>query len=144
MEEESTSPQPLRRSNRLRGKWRKAQIKGPQFIDLGGETPIKPLADRSPPHLQKNIETSPPDVDMSPSQPELEISSPQQDFGVSPRKTPEINPNKQEVYDYLEYLEKIAAGSSTSSTLPHTAQETQVQSLKQEVFELEVLNRHIK
>ena len=144
MEEESTSPQPLRRSNMLRGKWRKAQIKGPHFVDLGGETSEKPPANRSPTHLQPNIETSPPNVDMSPSRLELEISPPQQDFGVSPRKTPEIDPNQQEVYDYLESLEKTTAGPSTSSTLPHTAQEAQVQSLKQEVFELEVLNRHIK
>ena len=52
-EEESTSPQHLRRSNRLRGKWRKAQIKGPHFIDLGGETPEQPSTtspDRSPHH----------------------------------------------------------------------------------------------
>ena len=48
------------------------------------------------------------------------------------------------MYDYLESLEKIAAGPNMSSTQPHTAQEAQVQSLKQEVFELEVLNRHIK
>jgi len=41
-------------------------------------------------------------------------------------------------------LEKIATGPSTSSTQPHTVQEALVQSLKQEVFELEVLNRHIK
>jgi len=39
----------------------------------------------------------------------------------------------------LESLEKSAAGLST--TLPLDAQ---VQSLKQEVFELEVINRHIK
>ena len=44
MEEESTSPQYLRRSSRLRGKWRKTQVKGPHFIDLGGETPEKPPA----------------------------------------------------------------------------------------------------
>ena len=48
------------------------------------------------------------------------------------------------MYDYIESLEKIAAGPSTSSTQPHTTQEALVQSLKQEVFELEVLNRHIK
>lgn len=48
------------------------------------------------------------------------------------------------MYDYLESLEKTAAGLRTSSTLPHTTQEAQVQSLKQEVFELEVLNKHIK
>ena len=48
------------------------------------------------------------------------------------------------MYDYIESLERTATGPSTSSTQPHTAQEALVQSLKQEVFELEVLNRHIK
>lgn len=145
MEEGSTSPQYLRRSSRLRGRWRKTQVKGPHFIDFGGETPEKPPTGRSPPHPQPDIETSPPDVDVSPSRSELEDSPPpQQDFEVIPRKTPEIDPSQQEVYDYLESLEKIAAGPSTSSTLPHITQDAQVQSLKQEVFELEVLNRHIK
>ena len=53
MEEEGTSPQHLRRSSRLRGKWRKVQSKGPYFIDLGGETPEQPPAispDHSPHH----------------------------------------------------------------------------------------------
>ena len=93
MEEGSTSPQYLRRSIRLRGKWRKKQVKGPHFIDLGGETPEKPLDGCSPPHPQPNIETNPPDVDVSPSRPELESSPPpQQDFEFSPRKTPKIDP----------------------------------------------------
>ena len=88
MEEWSTSPQYLRRSSKLRGKGRKTQVKGPHFIDLGGETPKKCPAGRSPPHPQSNVETSPPDVDVSPSRPELESSPPpQQDFEVSPRKT---------------------------------------------------------
>jgi len=77
MEEEGTSPQHLRRSIRLRGKWRKAQPKGPHFIDLGGGTPKQPPTSRSPPHSQPNIETSPPDVDISPSRPDFEISPPQ-------------------------------------------------------------------
>jgi len=82
---------------------------------------------------------------MSPSRPDLEISPSQQDFGVSPRKTtPEVDPNQQEMYDYIESLEKTATGPSTSSTQPNAAQETLIQSLKQEIFELEVLNRHIK
>lgn len=116
MKEEGTSRQHLRRSTRLRGKWRKAQTKGPHFIDLGGGTLEQPPAGRSPPHSQPNIETNPPDVDISPSRPDFEISPPQQDFGVSPRKTsPEIDPNKQEMYDYIESLEKIATGPSTSS-----------------------------
>ena len=131
MEEGSTSPQYLRRSSRIRGRWRKTQGKGPHFIDLGGETPEKPLVGRCPPHPQPNIETSPPDVDVSLSRPELEDSPPpQQDFQVSPRKTPEIDPSQQEVYDYLESLDKTATSPSTSSTLPHITQDAQVQSLK--------------
>jgi len=82
---------------------------------------------------------------MSPSQPNFKISPSQQDFGVSPRKTtPEIDLNQQEMYDYIESLEKMVADPSTSSSQPNIAQEAQIQSLKQEVFELEVLNRHIK
>ena len=42
------------------------------------------------------------------------------------------------MYNYLETLEQAAAGPSTVLPL-----EQQVHSLKQEIFELEVLNRHI-
>ena len=92
--EGSTSPPYLRISTRLRGRGSKTQVKRPHFIDLGGETPEKPPAGRSPPHPQPNIETSPPDVDISPSRLELEISPPpQEEFEVSSRKTPEIDPN---------------------------------------------------
>lgn len=49
-----------------------------------------------------------------------------------------MDPNQEEVYNYLESLEQSAAGPSTSLPL-----DAQVQSRKQEVFELEVLNRHI-
>ena len=48
--------------------------------------------------------------------------------------TPEIDPKQQEVYDYIESLEKLATGPSTSSTQPHTVQDDLVQSLKQEFF----------
>ena len=58
--------------------------------------------------------------------------------------TPEIYPKQQEVYEYIESLEKAATGPSTSAIQPHTVQDDLVQSLKQEVFELELLNRHIK
>ena len=110
---------------------------------MGGDTPEKPLAGRSPPRPQPSIETSPPHIVESPSRPELESSPPPpQDFELSPRKTPEIDPSQQEVYEYLESLEKSATGLST--TLPHMTPDAQVQSLKQEVFELEVLNRHMK
>lgn len=107
IQEGSTSPPYLRRCTRLRGKGSKTQVKWPHFIDLGGETPEKPPAGRSPPRPQPSIETSPSHVDESPSRPELESSPPPpQDFQLSPRKTPEIDPSQQEVYDYLESLEK--------------------------------------
>jgi len=139
IQEKSTTPPYLRRSTKLRGKGSRTQIKRPHFIDLGEETPEKSPAGRSPPRPQPSIETSPPH-DESPSRPEIESSPPPpQDFEFSPRKTPEVDPNQQEVYNYMESLEKSAAGPST--TLPLDAQ---VQSLKQEVFELEVLNMHIK
>jgi len=48
------------------------------------------------------------------------------------------------MYDFIESLEKIATDQGTSSAQPNIAQEALIQSLKQEVFELEVLNRHIK
>jgi len=141
--EGSTSPPYLRRSTKLRGRGSKTQLKRPYFIDLGEETPEKPPSGHSPPRPQPSIETSPPQIDESPSQPELESSpSPPQDFKVSPRRTTEVDPSQQEVYDYLESLEKTSEGLST--TLPHMTPDEQVQSLKQEVFELEVLNRHIK
>ena len=97
---------------------------------MGGETPEKPPASHIPPRPQPGIETSPPHVDESPSRPELESSPPPpQHFEVSPRKTPEIDLSQQEVYDYLESLEKTTTGPST--TLPHMTQDAQVQSLKQ-------------
>jgi len=141
--EGSTSPPYLRRSTRLKGRGSKTQVKRPNFIDLGEETPEKPPAGHSPPRPQPSIEISPPNIDESPSRLELESSPPPpQDFEVSPRRTPEVDPSQQEVYDYLESLEKTSAGLST--TLPHMTPDAQVQSLKQEVFELEVLNKHIK
>ena len=82
---------------------------------------------------------------MSPSQPDFEDDSPSRHFGDIPTKmTPEIDPKQQEVYNYIESLEKAATGPSTLSIQPHIVQDDLVQSLKQEVFELELLNRHIK
>ena len=48
------------------------------------------------------------------------------------------------MYDYIDTLEKTATNQGTSSVQPNTSQEALIQSLKQEDFELEVLNRHIK
>ena len=95
---------------------------------MGEATPEKAPA-------QRDLESTPP-CEESPFQTE-----PQTEFDLehSPRRSPEIDPDQQEVYNYLEALEQSVAGPSTILPLNE-----QVQSLKQEVFELEVLNRHIK
>ena len=103
------------RSSRLKGKLRIVQTKGPHFIDLGGETLEQPPA-TSPGRGPHHPLISQPNFD-SPSWPGLEISPSQQDFWISLRKnTSKIDPNQQEMYDYIESLEKIATGPSTSST----------------------------
>ena len=116
MEKEDTSSQNLRRSSRLKGKLRKVQTKGPHFIDLGGETPEQPLAippGRGPHHTP----IPQPDFENSPSRLDFEISPSQPDFGDIPRKTtPEIDPTQQEMYDFIESLEKTATDQGTSST----------------------------
>jgi len=48
------------------------------------------------------------------------------------------------MYDFIESLEKTTAEQGNSSNQPGTAQETLIQSLKQEIYELEFLNRHIQ
>jgi len=128
VEKEDTSSQNLRRSPGLKGKLRKVQTKGPHFIDLGGETLEQPPT--IPPGRGPN-HTPIPQPDFSPSQPNLEISPSQPDFGDSPRKTtPEIDQTQQEMYDYIETLEKNATYQGTSSTQPNTSQEDLIQSLK--------------
>ena len=125
--EGDSSPQRVRRSSRLKGELRKTQTKGPHFIDLVEETPeqtpaghspshsqshiehspshSQPDVEHSPPHSQSNVEISPQDVDMSPFQPDFEVNSPPWHFGDSPvKKTLEIDPKQQEVYDYIESL----------------------------------------
>jgi len=141
VEKGDTISQNLRRSSRLKGKLKKVQNKWAHFIDLGGETPEQPPAippGRSP----QRPPISQPNFEIRPSQLDFEISP---DFGLNPRKaTPEIDPTQQEMYDFIESLEKTSKDQGTSSTQPNTTQEALIQSLKHEVFELEVLNRHIK
>lgn len=120
VEKGDTSSQNLRRSSRLKGKLRKIKTKGPHFIDLGGETPEQPPAippGRSPHHTP----IPQPNFEISPSQPDFEITPSQPDVGDSPRKTtPEIDPTQQEMYDYIESLEKTATDQGTSSAQPNT------------------------
>ena len=144
VEKEDTSSQNLRRSSRLKGKLRKVQMKGPHFIDLGGETLEQPST-IPPSHGPHHTPIPQLDFGNNPSRPDFDISPSQPDFGDSPRKTtPEIDSIQKEMYDYIETLEKTATDQGTSSAQLNTAQEAQIQSLKREVFELEVLNRHIK
>lgn len=106
---------------------RKEQIKGAHFIDLGGETP------------EKSPEITPPDHSPQHSP----FSQP--DFEIIPRNTtPEIDQTQQKMYDFIESLEKTTTEQGTSSNQPGTTREILIQSLKQEVYELEVLNIHIK
>lgn len=55
---------------------------------------------------------------------------------------------QQQLYDYIESLEnKSASMDPESSVHPEPSvnpQEPQIDSLKQEIYELEILNRHIK
>ena len=125
----------VRRSSRLKGKMRVTKDKQPHFIDLGEGTPEKAAT-------QLDLESSPPRVESTPPREESPFQPEPQtefEFEQSPRRTPDIDPDQQEVYNYLETLEQSVAGPSTILPL-----DEQVQSLKQEVFELEVLNRHIK
>ena len=125
----------VRRSSRLKGKMRVTKDKQPHFIDLGESTPEKAAT-------QLDFESSSPRVEVTPPREESPFQQePQTEFEYepSPRRSPDIDPDQQEVYNYLETLEQSAAGPSTILPL-----DQQVQSLKQEVFELEVLNRHIK
>lgn len=95
---------------------------------MGETTPEKTPA-------QLGLESTPPREE-SPFQTEPQTKI---NFEHSPRRTPEIDPDQQELYDYLEALEQSVAGPSTIVPL-----DEQVKSLKQEVFELEFMNRHIK
>ena len=103
------------------------------FIDLS--TPekgaIKTYLEDSP---QREAAT-PPRED-SPFQPEFETEI---EHEYSPRKSTIVDPIQQEVYNYFETLEQNTAGPS--NVIPH---EQQIDLLKQEIYELEVLNRHIK
>ena len=143
VQKEKQSTTTVRRSSRLKGKMKATKNKGPSFIDLG--TPEKVAT--SPPHAE-SVETSPPREE-SPFEHKLESEhesehEPEHEHGSefeyepSPKKSPEVDPDQQKVYNYLETLEQAAAGPSNVQPL-----EQQIHSLKQEIFEIEVLNRHI-
>lgn len=126
--EETIGFQNLRRSSRLRGKVNKMKSKVSQFITLEEETPAQ-----SPDSIP---------YEQSPK------NSPLQNFGGSPRRaSPSIDPIQQQIYEYIESLEKnstlVDPGTSTNPAQPATPQEILISSLKQEIYELEIMNRHI-
>lgn len=49
---------------------------------------------------------------------------------------------QQQIYDYIESLEKKSASMDPESSI--NPQEALIDSLKQEIYELEILNKHIK
>ena len=55
--------------------------------------------------------------------------------------TPEINPAQQEIYDYVETLEKRASESKERTPSPPMSE---IDILRRDRYELELLNRHIK
>ena len=104
------------------------------FVDLS--TPEKSATQVDLEDSPSSREAATPPREDSPFQPEMETEIEQE---CSPRKSPSVDPIQQEVYNYYETLEQRTAGPS--NVMPY---EQQIDSLKQEIYELEVLNRHIK
>ena len=102
---------------------KKTSSKGTKFINLEEETPV-PSPDNVPfAHSPQN--------------------SPEQYFEGSPiRRSPGIDPVQQQIYDYIESLEKKSASMDPDPSV--NPQEPLIDSLKQEIYELEILSRHIK
>lgn len=121
--EENISPPQLRRSSRVRGMVKKISSKGIEFINLEEETPV-PSPDNVPSaHNPQN--------------------SPEQYFEGNPsRRSLGIDLVQQQIYDYIESLEKKHASMDPESSV--NPQEPLIDSLKQEIYALEILNRHIK
>lgn len=108
---------------------KKVSSKGTKFINLEKETPVPSLEDVPFTYNPQNY--------------------PKQYFEGSPsRRSPSIEPMKQQIYDYIESLENKSAsmdrGSSANPEQPLNPQEPLTNSLKQEIYELEILNRHIE
>ena len=57
------------------------------------------------------------------------------------RETLDVDPAQQQIYDYVESLEKRASENRERTPSP---QEPPIEVLKRDKYELEVLNRHIK
>jgi len=85
----------------------------------------------------------------SPIAPSPALSLVSSSIANTARRTLEIDPLKQEIYDCIESLEKKATENATTSSnqgiQSHSPQEPPiVNTLKQEIFELETLNKHLK
>lgn len=120
---------PLRRSSRLRGMVKKVSSKETDFINLEGETPV----------------SSPENI---PFRYRPQNFARQYFEGIPSRGSPGIDPIQHQIYDYIESLEKRNAsrdpGSSANPKRPINPQELLTDSPKQEIYELEKLNKHIK
>jgi hypothetical protein len=79
----------LRRSSRLKGKWKKTKGEQSHIIDLSEE-----ILEKSP--EQPSLDISPPREE-SPFRQEGAGSPPPQDFEFKQRKSPDVDPNQQEV-----------------------------------------------
>jgi len=113
--EENINPLQLTRISRLRGMVKKVSSKGTEFINLEEETPV-PSPNNFP-------------FTYSPQ------NCPKQYFEGSPsRGSPIINLVQQQIYDYIESLEKKSAsmdpGSSTNPKQHFNPQEPLTDSLK--------------
>jgi len=131
-QKEKQSITSLRRSSRLQSKEGTTKGRESLFIDLS--TPEKGAKkldfEESPLHVE-HVETSPPrEESLFEQEPEFE-QKPEYEHEPSSKRSPEVDPDQQKVYNYLEMLEQAAAGPST--ILPF---EQQVHSLKQEVLSL--------
>ena len=114
-DEENENPPKLRRSSRLKGIMKKTLVKNTWIINVEDEeTPVQTPVDRSPLHQ----------------------------FEEDPNKgTPDIDPAQQQIYDYVESLERKASKNQERSLSP---QEPPIETLRKDNCELEILNKHIK
>ena len=121
--EENVSPPQLRRSSRLRGLVKKTSSKGTKFINLDEET----------------LEPSPVNISSTHSP----QNSPIHHFeGSLSIRSIGMDLVQQQIYDYIESLEKRSA--SVNAKPSANPQEPLIDALKQEIYELDILNKHIK
>lgn len=101
--------------------------------------------------MHEQPQQSPEFVDLEEEEMEPRVPSP---ISNPARRTTEIDPIQKEIYDYIKSLERIVTGKIISSSSNQEENEgihsnilgeLQVEdTLKQEIYELEILNRHLK